>query len=543
MSNSQLSPSQKELNDRKIGIPHGRVLGGCSALNAQAFLAPSKVGFDLWRDLGNLGWEWDVMRGYFDKCYSTSLPTEDIQKHLRLEYVKDDKKGPLQTSYPDTKDDRIMKAWIETFKTLDYHVVDDPFDGASTGAFVHPSTVDGKTKSRSSSATAYYLPVQSRPNLHLMTGAHVEKIIFNTSSDLAIAEAVQFAKDDKVMIVKATKEVILTAGAIHSPKILELSGIGESSLLQSHCIEVVVENPNVGENFHDHPMGGISFEVVDDIETLDSLNRQDPEAIKAAMTAYQVSKTGPFSAAAINSFALTPVHEFQSREGQALAKKVLDTYQPKALDVEYEFLRKVYESSELSSACYLLYAAHGNWGAESHAAKAVTFSEGETGKFITIAAELSYPLSRGSIHINSPSPSENPTIDPAYFKHPLDLEILARHVQFMETLVTTEPLLSILKPGGKRSPEFAAKVGESLEDAKEYVRKIAMSGWHPVGTCAMLPRDNGGVVNERLKVYGTGNLRVADASVMPVICRGNTQSTVYAVAEKASDLIKDDWKV
>lgn len=151
----------------------------------------------------------------------------------------------------------------------------------------------------------------------------------------------------------------------------------------------MVDNPNVGENFHDHPMGGISFEVVDDIETLDSLNRQDPDAIKAAMTAYQVSKTGPFSSVAINSFALTPVHEFQSKDGQALAKEVKETHQPKTSDIEYEFLRKVYESSDLSSACYLLYAAHGNWGAESHAAKAVTFSEAETGKFITIAAELS----------------------------------------------------------------------------------------------------------------------------------------------------------
>lgn len=105
----------------------------------------------------------------------------------------------------------------------------------------------------------------------------------------------------------------------------------------------------------------------------------------------------------------------------------------------------------------------------------------------------------------------------------------------MEILVTAEPLASILKRGGKRSPEYAVKVGGSLGGAKEYVRKIAMSGWHPVGTCAMLLRENGGVVDGRLKVYGTGNLRVADASVMPVICRGNTQSTVYAVAEKAAD--------
>ena len=154
---------------------------------------------------------------------------------------------------------------------------------------------------------------------------------------------------------------------------------------------------------------------------------------------------------------------------------------------------------------------------------------------------LSHPLSRGHTHISSPSVSSKPTIDPRYLSHPLDLEIFAQHLRFLETLVVTEPLASLLKPGGRRNPAFAV-IGRDgdLETAKSFLRQATLSNWHPMGTCAMMPREKGGVVNERLIVYGTANLRVVDASIFPVTTRGNPQTTVYAVAERAADLIKED---
>ena len=131
-----------------------------------------------------------------------------------------------------------------------------------------------------------------------------------------------------------------------------------------------------------------------------------------------------------------------------------------------------------------------------------------------------------------------PRIDPRYLSHALDLEIFARHLCYIETIAGTEPLASLLKPNGKRNaPKAYVK---SLDAAKEYAQLAAMSNWHSVGTCAMLPREKGGVVDERLVVYGTRNLRVVDASIIPIISQANTQSTVYAVAERAADLIKAD---
>lgn len=202
------------------------------------------------------------MEKYYEKSYNVGIPSEEIREHLGLGYLKDKpggQHGPLQLSFPDSKEDPIAKTWIDTLAALNYKITEDPLSGASTGAFVHPSTVNGATKERSYSATAYYLPAQNRKNLHLITGAQVEKILFNTSSGVAIASGVKFLKNGSFETVRANKEVILAAGALHSPKILELSGIGGSALLKSKGIEVIVENKAVGENFHDHPMVSQDF--------------------------------------------------------------------------------------------------------------------------------------------------------------------------------------------------------------------------------------------------------------------------------------------
>lgn len=158
--------------------------------------------------------------------------------------------------------------------------------------------------------------------------------------------------------------------------------------------------------------------------------------------------------------------------------------------------------------------------------------------YITIMVANNHPFSRGSCHIRSASPDGKPSLDPKYLSHPLDLEILARQTQYIETIVKTEPLASLLKPVG-RLPE--GKEATTLEAAKEIVKERLLSTFHPVGTCAMMPKELGGVVDSRLKVHGIKNLRVVDASIFPMETLGNIQATVYAVAEKAADLIKEDW--
>ena len=158
--------------------------------------------------------------------------------------------------------------------------------------------------------------------------------------------------------------------------------------------------------------------------------------------------------------------------------------------------------------------------------------------YVSLLVSLLHPFSRGSVHINSDQYTAKPTIDPQYLSHPLDAELFGRHVQFLETLAATEPLASFLKPGGRRS---VARI-DDLAAAQHLIRASAISNWHPTSTCSMMPRDRGGVVDARLVVHGTRNVRVVDASIMPIIPRGNPQSTVYAVAERAADLIKEDHR-
>lgn len=161
------------------------------------------------------------------------------------------------------------------------------------------------------------------------------------------------------------------------------------------------------------------------------------------------------------------------------------------------------------------------------------------GNYLSLGSMLLHPLSRGSSHIVSSDANVEPTIDPRYLSHPLDLEVYARHLMFIEVLAKTEPLASLLKPNGRRAQPGpnGAKI-DTVDKAKEYIRATALSNNHPVGTCAMLPRDQGGVVDAELNVYGVKGLRIVDSSIMPFIPMANTQTTVYAVAEKAADLIK-----
>ncbi|KAJ8060399.1 hypothetical protein OCU04_010728 [Sclerotinia nivalis] len=259
------------------------------------------------------------------------------------------------------------------------------------------------------------------------------------------------------------------------------------------------------------------------------------------MSAYQTDKSGLFAGAAISSFAYMPVLDFQTPEGKAELQHLLLNYKPDNESVTFEFARSVLASANKSSACYFVYAAHGSFGSDASSAKNVTISK-ETGNFLTIACELGYPLSRGSVHIKSSLASDSSIIDPRYFSNPIDLDIHARFIRFIHNIAAIEPIASILKPGGKIRPTFAA-FGTDLEAAKDYVRKIMISAWHPCGTCAMSPLANGGVLDNKLVVYGTKNIRVVDASMIPLIPRGNLQSTVYAVAERAADLIKLDHNI
>ncbi|KAJ5702782.1 glucose-methanol-choline oxidoreductase-like protein [Penicillium malachiteum] len=492
-----MTEPQGALNGKQVPIPQGRLLGGTSAMNGLAWIANSKSNVDAWGALGNPGWDWQAVNPYYKKTYTLTLPSDEKCEELSLGYVDPQihtANGPLKVSFPDALIDPVANAWIESLKGMGYAMKHDPFSGQ----------------------------VCDRTNLHVITGAQVHKVVLEptTLGELA-ATGVQYALNGELITAKARREVIVAAGVYNSPKLLELSGIGSSEILKKFDIPVLVDNPNVGENLQDHPLAGISFEAQDFLDTKDDMMRGVPEAIGAAMAEYQ---------------------EKQFEWARELAS-VLSSMAPNssdAFDAELtKYVQSVLENKNEATGGYFTYPAQANFrgsGADSSRIDAKI-----PGNYISICVSILHPLSRGNSHITSAKAEDPPAINPRYLSHPADLEMLARHTRFVDSIAAIEPFASMLKPGGERTPGAPADLrAVSLDEVKEYVQAAGKSTFHTTSTSAMMPREKGGVVDARLRVWGTKSLRVVDASVIPIIPTGNTQSAVHAIAEHAADLIKED---
>jgi choline dehydrogenase-like flavoprotein len=501
---------------------------------------------DAWASLENPGWGFHDLEPYYRKVSTIHPPTEETKKTLGLDYFDsraECETGPLQISFGDSYNS-LNTAWLETFGNLGYRKKDDPTGFQETGAFIHPATIDPQTKTRSYAATAYYTSagVSERTNLTVLTEAHVNKVLVNKTHDGSVVASgvLLVTKDGQTHDVLAKEEVILSAGALHSPKILELSGIGGRDLLESYGIPVVIDNSNVGENLQDHAIVAQSFEVNDGIPTGDLF--RSPDILNAVVAQYQTNGAGPLGSSTLCS-SYMPLVDDKGRtapeELRELLDKELTNYSEfPARERQYKILRELLETSDEASAQYLMFPAQLNVHPNGPTTVPEMLNPSSPGNYFTIMTMLNRPFSRGACHIQSADPKQKCLYDPRFCSHPLDLEILARHVQFVEKLTTTEPMAStIIKKDGRRMPDLLAS---DLEAAREIVRQRQASVFHICGSCAMMPRELGGVVNERLVVHGTKNLRVIDASIFPLEPLGNIQMTVYAVAEKAADIIKED---
>ncbi|KAJ5660037.1 CAZyme family AA3 [Penicillium longicatenatum] len=530
---------QEQLNGRKLIGSRGRTLGGSSTINLGMIIYPSRTGLDAWESLGNPGWGWDGLSPYIRKFQKTTPPSEAAREVFpEIQYDQKDQgsEGPVQVSYPDQWMP-YHSAWMESFKELGYPHVEDPIAGAGTGPFVAPGAVDPVTHTRSHSAAAYLGPdVQARANLRVVTGALVEKVLLENGSQGFVATGVQLIKDLKTFTIKANKEVILAAGTIQSPQILELSGIGDAKILQSHGMTTVIDNPSVGENLQDHGLVSFGYEVADGMPSGDMV--REPAVAAAAMAAYQKDGSGPLGCLPFVS-AFMPCVDFSQDERAQLMQRIQacidDPNTSRAHQKQFEAIHQIMQNPDDSTAQYVM-APFQLLPKEGDNPKRI-FGMGHPGLFVSIVSLLSYPLSRGSVHIQSADPMAAPLIDHAILRHPIDQEMHARHSMWMDNKIAeTEPFVSLLKKGGERlhTPERL----NDLEKAKDLCKELVLSMYHLAGTCAMMPREDGGVVDSQLKVYGTTNLRVVDASIFPIEPRGNIQATVFAVAEKAADIIK-----
>ena len=462
------------LNGRAIDWPRGKTLGGSSSINGLLYIRGQREDYDHWRQLGNAGWSYDDVLPYF-------IRSEDQQNGSDQFHGSG---GGLSVQNMRAKRD-ICEALIAAAEEVGVPRNDD-FNGAEQegAGYFQQTTRNGR---RCSTAVGFLNPVKSRPNLDIVTHALVEKVQINKARATGITISVKGASHTYEL--KPGGEVILSAGTIGSPQILQLSGIGPGELLQDLEIPVIKDLTGVGENLQDHLQIRTVFEV--NVPTFNEEINSFLGRMKIGMQ-YVFTRGGPMSmgASQVCIFA-------RSRPG-------LDTP-----DIQYHF-------QPLSAD---------KPGIEMHPFPGITLS----------VCQLR-PESKGRIQIKSPDPRAYPAIHPNYLATPTDQRTAVDSLKFTRRLVDT----TALKPYVVREhlPGSGIETDEELLDS---ARNIAHTIYHPTSTCKM-GSDAMSVVDERLRVHGIVGLRVVDASIMPAIVSGNTNAPTIMIAEKASDMIIEDAK-
>ncbi|KAL1588271.1 hypothetical protein WHR41_03114 [Cladosporium halotolerans] len=525
------APGGPRESGRRMAQPRGKAVGGTSVINSFALINPSAAEFDAWAEMGNGGWDWAGVRKYFRRFQTVVPPDEKVVEELNLahNFTAGGGSGPVQATFP-LNATPLQKAWLQAFRDLGLENVNDPLEGRAIGGGITANHIGAKDRERCHAEVAYLRPVKGRKNLSVVSGAMVQRILFEKENGdrKAVGRGVIYQKAGETRQVRVRKEVIVAAGAFGTPQMLELSGIGDAELLREQAIDVIYDNPAVGENLQDHIRAGISFE-----DTEAAAGIFPPMSREEAEKLYEDSRSGPWAEMAAWMFAYMPLARFASKADmkqlEATCRQHLDSNSQdhsahQSKDTAF-IERTLLSPKEASATAYLI----------RKPVAPVPGPQLGVGKCVTFCAMLSHPLSRGSVHITSPEAKTKPVVRFNYYTHPVDLEVHARHLLALQDLAQAPAFKPMIKEGGARYPPVL-----DLEAAKSFLRETATTNYHPCGSCAMRPEGDGGVVDERLKVYGTANVRVVDASVFPVIPRGNIVSSVYAVAEKAADILLED---
>ncbi|KDQ55045.1 GMC oxidoreductase [Jaapia argillacea MUCL 33604] len=536
--------------------PRGKGLGGSSAINFLNWTMPPSDEIDDWERLGNPGWNWVNHRRYIKRAEKFVYPPDD--ERTRNEMRRDDwssgMEGPLLTSFPS----KIPLSEFEvrrTFINLGIPVAPKPLDGDPTGVFFAPETLDPRNATRTYSTTAYYLPNASRPNLHVLVQSTVSKLVLSTDSDngdLVAANGVEFVHKGIHCAINVGKEVLLCAGSLKSPQILELSGIGSRIVLEKLDISCIVDLPGVGENVQEHVFAGTSFELKDDdvVETLDVL--RNPELAAQHMDLH-ASGEGAYNIGIVG-FVFAPLN-LLSASASSIHEAALSVYRTKRPEVTEA--GGVAEGIKQQWKIQLERLEKGSPGCEfisipGFFSRPNLPKDGK--KYLSISVAMNHMFSRGTIHSISKDPTIDPAFDPHYFEEGIDMQTFVEAMKFLKNKVAkTSPfkdsigifstsifeLIWVLFGGSfiarevNPGPEVV-----SDEQIGDWLKNHLSTTFHTAGSCSMLPRDKGGVVDPQLKVYGTSNIRVVDLSVVPLHIATHTQSTVYGIAEQAADIIK-----
>ncbi|KAJ7709390.1 aryl-alcohol oxidase [Mycena olivaceomarginata] len=493
---------QTGLNNQILDYRQGHLLGGCSSHNGMVYTRGAADDFDRYGDLTeDEGWSWSGILPYFLKNEKWTPPANDHNTDGQFDPAVHGTHGPISVSLNGFSWSELEDHVIQTTKELpgDFPFNSDMNSGQPLGIGWMQSTIGGGE--RSSSATGYLgSHIIQRPNLHVLLHAQVSRLVNETRSRSPITfEGVEFQYGASLFIAKASKEIILSAGAIGSPRILLSSGIGCHVALGALGLQTILDLPSVGKNASDHVYFEMSWEVHSN-QTADSI-RQNSTRFNETLKEWNKSRTGPFVNARPGTHAgwmrLSPNSSaFETHEDPSSG--------PGAPHIEIFFM---------------------------------PMGPGIPGNFITLTVGLVSPVSRGSVALSSNNSFAPPLIDPGLLASEFDVLALIDGIKAALKFVSVPVWDGYL---GSPTLDFASM---SLTELRTTIRASAEPGLHIVGTAGMSPRGaQWGVVDPDLRVKGVSRLRVIDASVLPIVPGAHTQAATYAVAERGANIIKQELR-
>ena len=466
---------QAHLNDRKLYWPRGKTLGGSSSVNAMCYIRGAQQDYDDWAELGATGWDWQSVLPYFKKS-------------------QDQQRGPSElhgVGGPLGVDDlrhtcEMSQTFVQSAHQLDVPVLED-FNGSERDGlgFYQVTQVNGQ---RCSAAKGYLKPAFGRKNLTIKTKVMVEKVLFEDKR----AVGVQLREKKQGVTIKAKREVLVCGGAINSPQLLMLSGIGPQDHLKDKGIHPIVDLPGVGQNLQDH---------------LDAIVQNHCEAKKGYAVALSAL---PQYIKATFQYAMKRLGIFSSNIAEAggFVRSSQATDRP---DLQFHFLPAILQDHGRQTAFGYGYGVH---------------------------VCCLYPKSRGSITLASSHPADHPVIQPNYLDAEEDRQVMIDGVRQARKILSDRGFAQY-----QGTEWIPGKDTQTDEEILAFIREKAETIYHPIGTCKMGSADDEmAVVDPELKVRGVEGLRVIDASVMPTLIGGNTNAPAIMIAEKAADMIKQEWQ-
>ena len=468
---------QAALNNRTQLWTRGRVLGGSSSINGNVYVRGDPAVYDSWATMGAPGWGWNDMLPYFKR----------MESYAGGSAAQRGRDGPIGVTSLENFD-ALADGYVAASREAGFAYVDDYNDGRYEGAaYLQYSTRRGY---RSSSAAGYLRPVRGRANLTVWTNTVVARVVFEGRR----AIGVECVRDGVRTFARARREIVLSAGPIQSPKLLELSGVGRADLLNQYGIPVVSDLPGVGENLQDHPNTRLTFHCSEPITINDVL--QNPIAKVREGLKYMFRGKGLLSIC--------------SATAHTVMRSRLDETSP---DLKLQL--QPFSGKDR-------YARRPQDGLDPHSG-------------FTVGVMALKPKSRGWVHMADADPLAHPKIDPKYLDDPEDAQVLLAGIKAVRRIATFPSLSRLIvketRPGSEVSTDA---------EILDYIRETTQTTWHVVGSCSMGSGPDA-VVDSALRVRGVDGLRVVDSSVFPTIPSSNTNAPTIALGEKAADLIIRAW--